>query len=341
MPVLKPLAVEAGPDPPGRQHLPGGVRRRAGRGRGAGRADRRAGRPGRPSSPTTVTAVDVPARRTSSPARSAFNVRARWPARSSTTAPRRPTRSRSSATRAARSWSCPTCAVSGTCVRVPVFTGHSLSINAEFERPISPDRARELLAAAPGVELSDVPNPLQAAGADPSYVGRIRRDPSTDNGLVLFVSNDNLRKGAALNTIQIAEVLLSELTRGRGRGARRRFHGHVDPSISTSSEKLNTIRMPRSRQAGRCRGRLDHDRRMMSASSRISSPAGSPGRACGAARVRRSPSLRSCSHQSGAITAPTTSTAMPPASIRARCARPPRRMSRQTLGRGQIGGSTT
>ena len=98
--------------------------------------------------------------------------------------------------------------VAGTCVRVPVFTGHSLSIHAEFERPLSPERARELLAAAPGVELSDVPHPLQAAGADPSYVGRIRRDQSVDNGLVLFVSNDNLRKGAALNTIQIAEELL-------------------------------------------------------------------------------------------------------------------------------------
>jgi aspartate-semialdehyde dehydrogenase len=98
--------------------------------------------------------------------------------------------------------------VAGTCVRVPVFTGHSLSINAEFSRPISPERAREVLAAAPGVELSEVPNPLQAAGADPSYVGRIRRDQSTENGLALFVSNDNLRKGAALNTIQIAEVLL-------------------------------------------------------------------------------------------------------------------------------------
>lgn len=101
--------------------------------------------------------------------------------------------------------------MSGTCVRVPVFTGHSLSINAEFERPISPARARELLAAAPGVELSDAPTPLQAAGADPSYVGRIREDQSVDGGrgLVLFVSNDNLRKGAALNTVQIAELLIS------------------------------------------------------------------------------------------------------------------------------------
>ena len=100
--------------------------------------------------------------------------------------------------------------VSGTCVRVPVFSGHSLSINAEFERPITPDRARELLDAAPGVELLDVPTPLVAAGADPSYVGRIRGDLSVDGGrgLVLFVSNDNLRKGAALNTVQIAELLI-------------------------------------------------------------------------------------------------------------------------------------
>jgi aspartate-semialdehyde dehydrogenase len=98
--------------------------------------------------------------------------------------------------------------VSGTCVRVPVFTGHSLSINAEFERPLSPERARELLAEAPGVQLSDVPTPLEAAGADPCFVGRIRRDPSVEHGLTLFVSNDNLRKGAALNAIQIAEVLL-------------------------------------------------------------------------------------------------------------------------------------
>jgi aspartate-semialdehyde dehydrogenase len=96
--------------------------------------------------------------------------------------------------------------VSGTCVRVPVFTGHSLSINAEFARPLSVARALELLAGAPGVELSDVPTPLQAAGQDPSYVGRVRQDGP--HGLALFVSNDNLRKGAALNTVQIAELLL-------------------------------------------------------------------------------------------------------------------------------------
>jgi aspartate-semialdehyde dehydrogenase len=100
--------------------------------------------------------------------------------------------------------------VSGTCVRVPVFTGHSLSINAEFAKPITPQRAREILATAKGVALEDVPTPLLAAGRDPSYVGRIRQDASVDGnrGLVLFVSNDNLRKGAALNTLQIAELLV-------------------------------------------------------------------------------------------------------------------------------------
>jgi aspartate-semialdehyde dehydrogenase len=100
--------------------------------------------------------------------------------------------------------------VSGTCVRVPVFTGHSLSINAEFARPISVERATELLASAPGVALAEIPTPLAAAGQDPSYVGRIRQDPTVDGGrgLALFVSNDNLRKGAALNAVQIAELLV-------------------------------------------------------------------------------------------------------------------------------------
>ena len=108
----------------------------------------------------------------------------------------------------------PNLRVSGTCVRVPVFTGHSISINAEFERPISVARALELLGNAPGVQLLDVPTPLEAAGQDPSYVGRIRQDTSIDDGsdvgrgLVLFLSNDNLRKGAALNAVQIAELLL-------------------------------------------------------------------------------------------------------------------------------------
>jgi len=103
--------------------------------------------------------------------------------------------------------------VSGTCVRVPVFTGHSLSLNVEFARPLSPERARALLADAPGVRLADVPTPLAAAGTDPSLVGRIRADPGVDGGrgLALFVSGDNLRKGAALNTIQIAELVADRL----------------------------------------------------------------------------------------------------------------------------------
>ena len=102
--------------------------------------------------------------------------------------------------------------VSGTCVRVPVFTGHSLSINAEFARPLSVERALELLADAPGVELSDIPTPLQAAGADPSFVGRLRQDPGAPDGrgLALFVSSDNLRKGAALNAVQIAELVAAK-----------------------------------------------------------------------------------------------------------------------------------
>ncbi|WP_280417885.1 aspartate-semialdehyde dehydrogenase [Nocardia carnea] len=102
--------------------------------------------------------------------------------------------------------------VSGTCVRVPVFTGHSLSINAEFADPLSVQRAQEILAKAPGVQLTDVPTPLAAAGKDESLVGRIRQDPGVPDGrgLALFISGDNLRKGAALNTIQIAEVLLAD-----------------------------------------------------------------------------------------------------------------------------------
>jgi len=99
--------------------------------------------------------------------------------------------------------------VSGICVRVPVFTGHSLSVNAEFARPMTPERATSLLAGAPGVELREVPTPLHAAGKDPSYVGRLRQDPGVDGdrGLAMFISNDNLRKGAALNTVQIAELV--------------------------------------------------------------------------------------------------------------------------------------
>ncbi len=100
--------------------------------------------------------------------------------------------------------------VAGTCVRVPVFTGHSLSIHAQFERDIAPVEAREVLARAAGVEVVEIPTPLQAAGRDASFVGRIRRDQSFDHdrGLVFFVSNDNLRKGAALNTVQIAELVV-------------------------------------------------------------------------------------------------------------------------------------
>jgi len=103
----------------------------------------------------------------------------------------------------------PDLAVSATCVRVPVFTGHSLSVNAEFERPLPVARARELLATAPGVELVDVPTPQIAAGADACYVGRLREDTGVASGLAFFVSGDNLRKGAALNTVQIAEALLA------------------------------------------------------------------------------------------------------------------------------------
>jgi aspartate-semialdehyde dehydrogenase len=103
--------------------------------------------------------------------------------------------------------------VSGTCVRVPVFTGHSLQVNAEFERPLTAARARGILAATPGVEMVDVPTPLKAAGADPSLVGRIRQDEGVpDNrGLAMFISNDNLRKGAALNAVQIAEIVAARL----------------------------------------------------------------------------------------------------------------------------------
>ena len=103
--------------------------------------------------------------------------------------------------------------VAGTCVRVPVFTGHSLSIHAEFDRAITPKRAYELLEGAPGVAVSDIPTPLDAAGVDPSFVGRIRQDQTVDDnrGLVMFISNDNLRKGAALNAVQIAELIAAQL----------------------------------------------------------------------------------------------------------------------------------
>jgi aspartate-semialdehyde dehydrogenase len=100
--------------------------------------------------------------------------------------------------------------VSGTCVRVPVFTGHSLQINARFARPLTPTAAREILATAPGVVLTDIPTPLLAAGHDPTYVGRIRADETAGNALALFCSSDNLRKGAALNAVQIAELVAAQ-----------------------------------------------------------------------------------------------------------------------------------
>jgi aspartate-semialdehyde dehydrogenase len=106
----------------------------------------------------------------------------------------------------------PSLPVSGTCVRVPVYTGHSLSINAHFEREIPVDVALEILGDAPGVVLADIPNPLDATGRDPVFVGRVRRDPTVEYGLALFVTGDNLRKGAALNAVQIAEVLFSRKT---------------------------------------------------------------------------------------------------------------------------------
>ncbi|MFD7073536.1 aspartate-semialdehyde dehydrogenase [Nocardioides sp. NPDC059952] len=109
--------------------------------------------------------------------------------------------------------SLPDLRVSGICVRVPVVTGHSLAVNAEFSSPLTPERATAILSNAPGVELRGVPTPLYAAGKDPSYVGRIRQDEGVpDNrGLALFISNDNLRKGAALNTVQLAELVAAAL----------------------------------------------------------------------------------------------------------------------------------
>ena len=103
--------------------------------------------------------------------------------------------------------------MSGTCVRVPVYSGHSLSINAEFERDLPVSVAMDFLRRAPGVALTDVPNPLAATGGDTVLVGRVRRDPTVEHGLALFVTGDNLRKGAALNAVQIAEVLGSRFPR--------------------------------------------------------------------------------------------------------------------------------
>ena len=103
----------------------------------------------------------------------------------------------------------PELAVTATCVRVPVYTGHSLSISAAFDSAITPEDARRQLVKARGVELADIPTPLKAAGVDPTFVGRIRTDSTVEHGLSLFLSGDNLRKGAALNAVQIAEELLA------------------------------------------------------------------------------------------------------------------------------------
>lgn len=100
--------------------------------------------------------------------------------------------------------------VSATCVRVPVLVGHAEAVWVETEEPLSPEQATALLGAAPGVRLEQFPTPGGAAGDDDVLVGRIRRDPTVENGLALFVVGDNLRKGAALNAIQIAELLLRE-----------------------------------------------------------------------------------------------------------------------------------
>jgi aspartate-semialdehyde dehydrogenase len=101
--------------------------------------------------------------------------------------------------------------LSATCVRVPVLVGHSEAIWAEFEQPLTPEEASAILSEATGVrvlELPEYPTPADAAGGDEVLVGRIRRDGASENGLALFLANDNLRKGAALNAIQIAELLL-------------------------------------------------------------------------------------------------------------------------------------
>jgi aspartate-semialdehyde dehydrogenase len=102
----------------------------------------------------------------------------------------------------------PALPLQATCVRVPVMIGHAEAIWLETERPLSPERARELLAAAPSVRVEEFPSPGKAAGEDEVLVGRIRRDPTVEHGLALFLACDNLRKGAALNAIQIAELLL-------------------------------------------------------------------------------------------------------------------------------------
>jgi aspartate-semialdehyde dehydrogenase len=105
--------------------------------------------------------------------------------------------------------------LTATCVRVPVFIGHSEAVNIEFEKPITADEAREILREAPGCLVVDkhedggYVTPLESAGEDATYISRIREDSTLDNGLNLWVVSDNLRKGAALNTVQIAEILVA------------------------------------------------------------------------------------------------------------------------------------
>jgi aspartate-semialdehyde dehydrogenase len=124
--------------------------------------------------------------------------------------------------------------VAGTCVRVPVYTGHSLAIHAEFADTITPEQAIEILAGAPGVAVTDIPTPLQAAGQDPVFVGRVRADQSAPEGkgLVLFVSNDNLRKGAALNAVQIAELVAEQQARRRVDAAAAGSYGLPEELVS-------------------------------------------------------------------------------------------------------------
>ena len=110
-------------------------------------------------------------------------------------------------------------AVAVTCVRVPVRIGHSESVNLQTREPLSAQRAHELLSAAPGLIVEDVPTPLRSEGHDEVYVGRIRRDLTHPNGLAMFVVADNLRKGAATNAVQIAELLIRD-----GLVASRRHH---------------------------------------------------------------------------------------------------------------------
>ena len=209
MPVLRPLHDEAGLD------ALVVTTYQAVSGSGSGRR-RRAARPGAARSSPTPTSSPTTAARSTSPSRASTSAPSpstccRWPARSSTTAPSRPTRSRSSATSPARSWR-------SRSSRSPAPASASRSSPATRSRSTPASPARSAWSAptscskgAPGVELSEIPTPLQAAGQDVSYVGRIRADETVENGLALFVSNDNLRKGAALNAVQIAELVAAEL----------------------------------------------------------------------------------------------------------------------------------